>query len=108
MCGDAAWDAFDCMKLASPMTTSVPSQPEHDMIMNDLLNLDGLSDSGHNLDFNWNPESVNFGLLPVQDIPDFLDPNFDASQLVLDGELPKLNDQSLTAPLFSGPQAISW
>jgi len=106
MCGDAAWDAFDGMKLASPMTTSVPSQPEHDMIMNDLLNLDGLTDSGHNLDINWDPKSMNFGLVPIQDLPDFMDSSFDTSQFVFDE--PKLGVESLTAPLFSGTQAISW
>ena len=95
------------MKLESPMTASVPPQPEHDMIMNDLLNLDGLTDSGHNLDFNWDPKPMNFGLIPIQDFPDFLDPNFDASQPVLDDEL-KLNAESFTAPLFSGTQAIPW
>lgn len=107
ICVDGAWDVDalgDCADLSSSLsstTSSVPSLPEHDMFMNDVLNLDGLTDSGHNMDFNWNPEAMMFAQPPTdQEFTELFGTNFDASNLNFD-DFPKTNVESFTTPLFN-------
>lgn len=95
--GDEAWDAFESLNMnASPTNNPcITFNPEHDNMMNEVLNLDGLTESGHNFNFNWTFDSNTIADLPL------FDESFDASQPAL-YDLP-----SLTGPLFTSIQDSS-
>jgi hypothetical protein len=106
ICVDGAWGVDvlgDCADLSSSLnstTSSLPSLPEHDMFMNDVLNLDGLTDSGNDMDFTWNPETMMFGQPTTgHGFTDLFGADFDASKLNFD-DLSKPNMESFTIPLF--------
>lgn len=95
VCGGEAWDTFaPCLSVdASPLDNPFVAfnNPEHDTMMNEVLNLDGLPESGHNFNFNWNLDNPT--------IPDL--PLFDES---LDPSQAALYDLPLTGPLFTNIQ----
>lgn len=108
--GDA-WDAFDGLKLASPLANTSSSTssftPDQNVLMDDLLNLEGLPDSGHNMSFdlNWNNDATTFDATTLQPLPSFLD--FDPSSM--DFNLAANDDiKSFTCPLFNDVQVSSW
>lgn len=104
----AAWDAFNSLKLASPPNnTSSSLTPDQNVLMDDLLNLEGLPDSGHNLNFdlNWNTDNTTFDSSSDHSLPSLFD--FDPSSMDF-SLVPNDGFKSFTTPLFNDIQASSW
>jgi len=103
-----AWDAFDGLKLASPPNNTVSSfTPAESVLMGDIIHLDGLPDSGHNInyDFNCYTDNTTFDSTCDQSLPCLFD--FDPSSM--DFNLAPNDDfRSFTNPLFNDIQPSSW